>query len=109
MTQENEQRSSGITRRKVLAAGLAAGAIILGKTQTSEFATFPRTKTLLAGEALNPWNTAHISVPCGFVDGLPVGLQIIGPRFADVKVMRAAQAMSLLQPWMDFYPPNLEG
>jgi aspartyl-tRNA(Asn)/glutamyl-tRNA(Gln) amidotransferase subunit A len=48
------------------------------------------------------------SVPCGFVDGLPVGLQIIGPRFADVKVMRAAQAMSLLQPWMDFHPPGLE-
>lgn len=48
------------------------------------------------------------SVPCGFVDGLPVGLQIIGPRFADVNVMRAAQAMSRLQPWMDVHPPGLD-
>lgn len=38
-----------------------AGAIIIGKTQTPEFATFPRTKTLLAGECLNPWNTGRIS------------------------------------------------
>lgn len=44
------------------------------------------------------------SVPCGFVDGMPIGLQIIGPRFADVKVMRAAQAFSVIQPWMDYHP-----
>jgi aspartyl-tRNA(Asn)/glutamyl-tRNA(Gln) amidotransferase subunit A len=44
------------------------------------------------------------SVPCGFIDGLPVGLQIIGKRFDDVKVMRAAQAFSKLKPWMDKHP-----
>jgi Asp-tRNA(Asn)/Glu-tRNA(Gln) amidotransferase A subunit family amidase len=44
------------------------------------------------------------SVPCGFVDGMPIGMQIIGPRFADVKVMRAAQAFSVIQPWMDYHP-----
>lgn len=33
------------------------------------------------------------SVPCGFTpDGLPVGLQIVGPRHADAAVLRAAQA-----------------
>ena len=32
------------------------------------------------------------SVPCGFVDGLPVGLQIVGPRHADALVLRAARA-----------------
>jgi Asp-tRNA(Asn)/Glu-tRNA(Gln) amidotransferase A subunit family amidase len=44
------------------------------------------------------------SVPCGFVDGLPVGLQIIGRRFDDVKVMRAAEAFFKLQPWTDKHP-----
>jgi aspartyl-tRNA(Asn)/glutamyl-tRNA(Gln) amidotransferase subunit A len=33
-----------------------------------------------------------ISVPCGYSDGLPVGLQVIGPRFADARVLRVAQA-----------------
>jgi aspartyl-tRNA(Asn)/glutamyl-tRNA(Gln) amidotransferase subunit A len=33
-----------------------------------------------------------VSVPCGFVDGLPVGLQIVGPPGSDAKVMRAATA-----------------
>lgn len=34
-----------------------------------------------------------ISVPCGFThDGLPVGLQIIGRRYADATVLRAATA-----------------
>ena len=33
-----------------------------------------------------------ISVPCGFTAcGLPVGLQIVGPRFADALVLRAAR------------------
>lgn len=44
------------------------------------------------------------SVPCGFIDGMPIGMQIIGARFADVKVMRAAQAFSIIQPWMDYHP-----
>lgn len=32
------------------------------------------------------------SVPCGFVDGLPVGLQIIGPQFGEAEVLNAAFA-----------------
>jgi aspartyl-tRNA(Asn)/glutamyl-tRNA(Gln) amidotransferase subunit A len=33
------------------------------------------------------------SVPCGLTrDGLPIGLQIAGPRFADARVLRAARA-----------------
>lgn len=39
----------------------AAGAIIIGKTNTSEFGKFPRTRTLVGGETLNPWNTGRIS------------------------------------------------
>jgi Asp-tRNA(Asn)/Glu-tRNA(Gln) amidotransferase A subunit family amidase len=33
-----------------------------------------------------------VSVPCGFVDGLPVGLQIVGPPGRDELVFRAASA-----------------
>ncbi len=33
-----------------------------------------------------------ISVPCGFANGMPVGLQIVGPRHADELVLRAAKA-----------------
>jgi len=32
-----------------------------------------------------------ISVPCGFVDGFPVGLQIAGPPGSEAKIFRAAQ------------------
>ncbi len=40
------------------------------------------------------------SVPAGFTkDGLPVGLQIVGRRFDDVGVLRAAAAFERVQPW----------
>jgi aspartyl-tRNA(Asn)/glutamyl-tRNA(Gln) amidotransferase subunit A len=39
------------------------------------------------------------SIPCGFTKaGLPVGLQIVGPRFADVLVLRAARAFETARP-----------
>ncbi|NOV24255.1 amidase [Cupriavidus necator] len=40
------------------------------------------------------------SVPCGFTRaGLPVGLQIIGPKHADARVLRAARAFEAICPW----------
>ncbi|SLN53254.1 amidase [Oceanibacterium hippocampi] len=39
------------------------------------------------------------SVPCGFTSGgLPVGLQIVGDRFADALVLRAALAFEMARP-----------
>jgi aspartyl-tRNA(Asn)/glutamyl-tRNA(Gln) amidotransferase subunit A len=39
------------------------------------------------------------SVPCGFTaDGLPVGLQIVGPRYGDALVLRAARAYEAAHP-----------
>jgi aspartyl-tRNA(Asn)/glutamyl-tRNA(Gln) amidotransferase subunit A len=46
------------------------------------------------------------SVPCGFTDeGLPVGLQIVGRRFADLTVLQAAAAFEEAHPWADRKPP----
>ena len=45
------------------------------------------------------------SVPAGLVDGLPIGLQVIGPRYADARVLQmAAQVERLLGPTP--HPPN---
>ena len=39
------------------------------------------------------------AIPCGLTrDGLPVGLQIVGPRYQDALVLRAARAFESLQP-----------
>jgi aspartyl-tRNA(Asn)/glutamyl-tRNA(Gln) amidotransferase subunit A len=46
------------------------------------------------------------SVPCGFTaDGLPVGLQIVGRRFDDATVLRAAAAWEAAHPWAPGRPP----
>lgn len=45
-----------------------------------------------------------VSIPCGFVDGMPVGLQVIGRRFNDVGVLAMAQTFSVMQPWVHAHP-----
>ncbi|HEX6444029.1 MAG TPA: amidase [Streptosporangiales bacterium] len=45
------------------------------------------------------------TVPCGFTSrGLPVGLQIVGPRHADATVLAAAKAFQVARPWTDKRP-----
>ena len=46
-----------------------------------------------------------ISVPCGFSDGLPVGLQIMGRAFAEPLVLRVAAAYESATPWHTMRPP----
>jgi len=36
-----------------------------------------------------------MSVPCGFVDDLPVGLQLVGPHFGESRILAAAHAYQL--------------
>jgi aspartyl-tRNA(Asn)/glutamyl-tRNA(Gln) amidotransferase subunit A len=40
-----------------------------------------------------------ISVPCGFVQQLPVGLQIVGPHFSEARVLNAAHAFQRATDW----------
>lgn len=52
------------------------------------------------------------SVPCGFTSsGLPIGLQIVGARYGDALVLRAAHAYQTLHPLVDQRPSwaRLEG
>ena len=47
-----------------------------------------------------------VSVPAGFTrDGLPIGLQIVGRRFDDAGVLRAAAAFERCRPWIAERPP----
>lgn len=50
----------------------------------------------------SPWSLAGLpvaSVPCGFVDGLPVGLALVGPRLGEGVVLRAAHAFQGATDW----------
>ena len=40
-----------------------------------------------------------ISVPCGFAQGLPVGLQIVGPHFSEARVLGTAHAFQRATDW----------
>lgn len=45
------------------------------------------------------------SVPCGITsEGLPVGLQVVGGRYCEPTVLKAAAAFERLRPWNDRHP-----
>ena len=40
-----------------------------------------------------------MSIPCGFVDGLPVGLQLVGPHFSEARMLNAAHRYQQETDW----------
>ncbi len=73
--------------------------------------------TSVNGQTVNPllgWCLTHplnftghpaISVPAGLTPaGLPVGLQLVGQRFADSQVLALAAAFERVRPWDQHYP-----
>jgi aspartyl-tRNA(Asn)/glutamyl-tRNA(Gln) amidotransferase subunit A len=56
----------------------------------------------------SPWSLAGLpvlSMPVGFVDGLPVGLALVGRRLEEGTVLRAAHAFQRATDWHDRRPP----
>lgn len=54
--------------------------------------------------AVNLAGFTAVSIPCGFVDGLPVGLQVIAPPNQEALVLRAARAFEQAWPWTEHKP-----
>ncbi|MGD8849431.1 MAG: amidase family protein, partial [Anaerolineales bacterium] len=68
----------------------------------------------LAVDPLIGWSPAYLinltghpaaSLPAGFSPGgLPIGLQIVGRKYADAHVLLASAAFEMAQPWAQHYP-----
>jgi aspartyl-tRNA(Asn)/glutamyl-tRNA(Gln) amidotransferase subunit A len=55
----------------------------------------------------SPWSLVGspvASVPCGFVEDLPVGLALVGPRLGEATVLRAAHAFQGVTDWHERRP-----
>jgi aspartyl-tRNA(Asn)/glutamyl-tRNA(Gln) amidotransferase subunit A len=49
-----------------------------------------------------------VSLPCGFVDELPMGLQLVGPHFAEAKLLNAAHQFQQATDWHRRAPRGYE-
>ena len=84
-------------RRTVLEA-LAVHDVLLGPTAPSVAPVLAESDPLQTSRLAHftaAWGLAGVpvlSVPCGFADGLPVGLQLVGRPFAEATLLRAAHA-----------------
>jgi len=47
-------------------------------------------------------------VPCGFVGGLPVGLNIFGPQFSEGLIIQTASAYEQATQWHEKVPEMIE-
>ena len=58
--------------------------------------------------AVNLAGLPAISVPCGFKEGMPVGLQLIGNAFSDAKLLNIAHQYQQVSDWHTQIPPAFQ-
>jgi aspartyl-tRNA(Asn)/glutamyl-tRNA(Gln) amidotransferase subunit A len=49
-----------------------------------------------------------VTVPCGFAQGLPIGMQIVGPAFQEGKILNIADVFEKLHPELKQNPIALK-
>ena len=67
----------------------------------------PDQKGVVAGlvQAGNLCGLPAMTVPCGYVDGLPIGLQIVGPAFTENRLLAFARAFQQSTDFHQQHPP----
>jgi len=97
--------------RKAYDDALAEFDLLLMPTTPMAAQRFPEGKDSLGQYFHRSWEmlgntcatsvTGHpaINVPCGMVDGLPVGMMLVGRRLDDATVLSAAQAFEMVGDW----------
>ena len=58
--------------------------------------------------AVNLAGLPGMSIPCGFADGLPVGLQLIGNYFAEARLLNVAHRYQQVTDWHQRRPAGVE-
>ena len=83
--------------------------ILTPSTAVPAFEALPAGHTVMTAESMLGWTPFSypfnlsqqpaITVPCGLTtDGLPMGMQLVGPMFGDALVLRAARAYESVHP-----------
>ena len=74
---------------------------LIGELKQNPELLRPRELLLLRNtRPINVWGLPAISIPCGFTPaGLPIGLQIVGPRWGEATVLQLAHAYEQATTW----------
>ena len=86
----SEYRHEYLRRPEMTSRSFEVAVLPIGSTEPHRYLAFTC-----------PWNaTGHpaLSVPMGLVDGLPVGLQLVGHRDDDARLLRLAAAFESVLP-----------